>query len=256
MIHGHELFSLYLGNWHFLAWRPFVSFSRAPAPCFLGLEHSCPRPREVSPWLWSRIFLYHWPRLRTLCSRLHLCPRQIINYTVSEKSATCGVKNENVKLNITIIVWMAGNSRVARISQRGVGAFFEVWFNCKRTWPEFSFGFNWIEANSERFSAKIEWSPKKKSSPKFRAFFCQLTPTSISHFTIFGDRVISKKKVFTKIQSVFCQLTPTSISHFTIFGGAIFVWGGLFPVLGQKPSSKLLKACYFAYCSGQWGGGL
>ena len=49
-------------------------------------------------------FLDHWPRLRTLCPRLHLCPRQIINYTVSEKSATCGVKNESEKLNITIIV--------------------------------------------------------------------------------------------------------------------------------------------------------
>ena len=96
---------------------------------------SCPRPREVSPWPWSRIFLYHWPRLRTLCPRLHLCPRQIINHTVSEKSATCGVKNESVKLNVTIIFSMAGNSRVARISQRGGGAFFEVWFNCKRTWP-------------------------------------------------------------------------------------------------------------------------
>ena len=160
MIHGHELFSLYLGNWHFLARRPFFSFWRTPAPCVLGLEHSCPWPREVSPWPWSRIFLYHWPKLRTLCPRLHLCPRQIINYSVSEKSATCGVKNESVKLNITIIVWMAGNSRVARISQRW-GAFFEVWFNRKRTWPEFLFGFNWIEANSERFSAKIEWSPKK-----------------------------------------------------------------------------------------------
>ena len=50
MIHGHELFSLYLGNWHFLARRPFFSFWRTPAACVLGLEHSCPRPREVSSW--------------------------------------------------------------------------------------------------------------------------------------------------------------------------------------------------------------
>ena len=58
-------------------------------------------------------FLYHWPRLRTLCPRLHLCPRQIINYTVSEKNTTWGFKNVSVKLNITIIVWMAGKMRAA-----------------------------------------------------------------------------------------------------------------------------------------------
>ena len=113
MIHGHELFSLCLGNWHFLARRPFLSFWRTPAPCVLGLEHSCPRPREVNPWPWSRMFLYHWRRLRTLCPRLYLCPRQIINYTASEKNATWGVKNVSVKLNITIIVWMAGKMRAA-----------------------------------------------------------------------------------------------------------------------------------------------
>ena len=111
---------------------------------------------------------------------------------------------------------MAGNNRVARISQRGGGAFFEVCFNCKRTWPEFSFGFNWIEANSERFSAKIEWSPKKKSSPKFRAFFCQLTPTSTSHFTIFGglfsigggaiSRFRAKNNLKTAKSMLFCIL--------------------------------------------------
>ena len=196
MIHGHKLFSLYLGNWHFLARRPYVSFSRTPAPCFLGLEHSCPRPREVSPWLWSRIFLYHWPKLRTLCPRLHLCPRQIINYTVSEKSATCGVKNESVKLNITIIVWMAGNSRVARISQRGGGLFLKF----DSTVNELDPNFLWFQ---------LDWG-------KFRAFFCQ-------------NRVISKKKSSPKFRAFFCQLTPTSISHFTIFGGAIFVWGGYFP---------------------------
>ena len=176
MIHGHELFSLYLGNWHFLAWRPFVSFSRTPAPCVLGLEHSCPRPREVSPWPWSRIFLYHWPKLRTLCPRLHLCPRQIINYTVSEKSATCRVKNESVKLNITIIVWMAGNSRVARISQRGGGLFLKFDSTVNELDPNFhlvSIGLRQIQSvflpkssdlpkkslhrNSERFS--VNWHP-------------------------------------------------------------------------------------------------
>ena len=118
MIHGHELF-------HFIL---EIGIS-SREDLFFVLENTCalcpwpwafcPRPREVSPWPWSRIFLYHWPRLRPLCPWLHLCPRQIINYTVSEKSATCGVKNESVKLNITTIVWMAGNSRVARISQRG-----------------------------------------------------------------------------------------------------------------------------------------
>ena len=98
-----------------ISWRegPFVSFWRTPALCVLGLEHSCPRPRKVSPWPWSRIFLYHWPRLRTLFPRLHLCPWQIINYTVSEKNATWGVKNVIVKLNITIIVWMDGKMRSA-----------------------------------------------------------------------------------------------------------------------------------------------
>ena len=122
MIHGHELF-------HFILEIGISSredlFFVLENTCALCPWHwaSCPRPREVSPWPWSRIFLYHWPRLRPLCPWLHLSPRQIINYTVSEKSATCGVKNESVKLNLTTIVWMAGNSRVARISQRGGGLF-------------------------------------------------------------------------------------------------------------------------------------
>ena len=75
---------------------------------------------------------------------------------------------------------------------------------------EFSIYLNWIDANSELFSVQNQViSKKKRSSPKFRAFFC--------------------------------PLTPTSTSHLTIFGGAIFVW-------------ELLKACYFAYFSVQWGG--
>ena len=118
---------------------------------------------------------------------------------------------------------MAGNSRVARILQRGGGLFLKFDSTVNELDPNFhlvSIGLRQIQSV---FLPKSSDLQKKKSSPKFRAFFC--------------------------------QLTPTSTSPFTIFGGAIFVWGGLFPVLGQKPTSKLLKACYFAYCSGQWGGG-
>ena len=76
------------------------------------------------------------------------------------------------------------------------------------------------------FLSKIKWSPKKKS-PKSRAFFCQLTPTSTIYLTIFGG-------------GYFC------------LGGGYFCLGGLFPNLGQKSTSKLLKTCYFEYFSGQW----
>ena len=53
-------------------------------------------------------------------------------------------------------------SRSQDSKKGGGGAFFEVWFNRERTLPQFSFVFDWIEANSERFSAQIKWSPKKK----------------------------------------------------------------------------------------------
>ena len=61
-----------------------------------------------------------------------------------------------------------------------------------------------------------------------------------------------QKKVFTKIQSVFLSTDTHFYFSFHDLWGAIFVrGGGRFPVLGQKPTSKLLKACYFGYCSGQ-----
>ena len=79
-------------------------------------------------------------------------------------------------------------SRVARISQKG-GAFWEAWNNSEQTW----LNYHQSQIRLRRFSAqnaliskkkvhneihsvflpKIRWSPKKKrSSPKFRAFFC------------------------------------------------------------------------------------
>ena len=64
-----------------------------------------------------------------------------------------------------------------------------------------------------------------------------------------------QNKVFTDIQSVFLSTDTHFYFSFHDFWGGLFSFGGLFPVLGQKPTSKLLKACYFAYCSGQWGGG-
>ena len=89
---------------------------------------------------------------------------------------------------------MAGNSRVARISQRGGGAFLKFDSTVNELDPNFhlvSIGLRQIQSV---FLPKSSDLQKKKSSPKFRAFFC--------------------------------QLTPTSTSPFTIFGGAIFVWGG------------------------------
>ena len=64
-----------------------------------------------------------------------------------------------------------------------------------------------------------------------------------------------QNKVFTDIQSVFLSTDTHFYFSFHDLWGGLFSFGGLFPVLGQKPTSKLLKACYFAYCSSQWGGG-
>ena len=53
-------------------------------------------------------------------------------------------------------------SRSQDLKKKGGGAFFEVWFNRERTWPEFSFVFDWIEANSERLTAQNQVISKKK----------------------------------------------------------------------------------------------
>ena len=84
-------------------------------------------------------------------------------------------------------------------------------------------------------------SKKKRSSPKFRAFF---SPNS--------DDLPKTNKRFSS------TLRPTSSRpphlKFSSCSHLSFVWGGgLFSFLEQKSASKLLKTRYFAYFSGQWG---
>ena len=117
---------------------------------------------------------------------------------------------------------MAGNSRVARISQRGGGLFLKFDSTVNELDPNFhlvSIGLKQIQS---------VFLPKSSDL---------------------------QKKVFTEFQSVF--LSTDTHFHFSFHDlwGNYFRLGRLFPVLAQKPTSKLLKACYFAFCSGQWGGG-
>ena len=123
---------------------------------------------------------------------------------------------------------MAGNSRVARISQRRGGLFLKFDSTVNELDPNFrlvSIGLRQIQSVFLPKSSDLQ----KKSSPKFRAFFC--------------------------------QLTPTSISHFTIFGGAIFVWEGLFSFGGAisrfraKTNLKTAKSMLFCILLRPMGGG-
>ena len=92
---------------------------------------------------------------------------------------------------------MAGNSRVAIGFRKGGGLFLTFDSTINELDPNFHLVSIGLRQNQSVFLPKSSDLLKKESSPKFRAFICQLTPT------------------FT--------------SHFTIYGGAIFVWGGYFP---------------------------
>ena len=103
---------------------------------------------------------------------------------------------------------------------------------------------------------------KKRSSPKFGVFFCpkssdfQKIKIKKKVFAVIQNVFLSKKRSSPKFRVFFCPkssdlqkkvqrsstLTPTS------FGG------GLFSFLEQISAAELLKTCYFAYFSGQWGG--
>ena len=121
-----------------------------------------------------------------MCPRLHLCPRQIINYTVSEKSATSGVKNESVKLNITNCLNGWKQSRSQDFATGGGGLFLKFDSTVNELDPNFHLVSIGLKQIQSVFLPKSSDLQKKKSSPKFRAFLCQLISTSISHFTIFG----------------------------------------------------------------------
>ena len=105
---------------------------------------------------------------------------------------------------------------VARISKWG--GFFRSLILQQLEKCKFLTVLNQIEAV---FLSKIKWSQikKKRSSPKFRAFFC---PNSSG-------------------------LTSTLTPNFQ-------KGGGLFSFSEQKSTSKVSKAPCFAYFSGQWGG--
>ena len=121
---------------------------------------------------------------------------------------------------------MAGNSRVARILQRGGGGgglFLKFDSTVNELDPNFhlvSIGLRQIQSV---FLPKSSDLQKKKSSLKFRAFFC--------------------------------QLTPTSTSPFTIFGGAICVWGGAISRFRAKTNLKTAKSMLFCILFRPMGGG-
>ena len=68
--------------------------------------------------------------------------------------------------------------------------------------------------------------------------------------------MISKKKSSPKFRAFFCQLTPTSTSHFTIFGGAIFVWGGAISRFRAKTNLKTAKSMLFCILFRPMGGAI
>ena len=124
-------------------------------------------------------------------------------------------------------------ARSQDLEKGGGGAILKEWEKCKRPWPEFSLFLNQFHTvcpeikteflgklgNSNGFSAKIRWSPKKKkrSSPKLRLIF-----------------------------------RPKS--EFQTFEGGLCSYGGLFSIFDKKSASKAPKTCDFAYFTSQWGG--
>ena len=68
------------------------------------------------------------------------------------------------------------------------------------------------------FPPKIRWSPKKRSSPKFRAIFLPISQVQ------------------------------------TYEGGLFSYGGGLFSIFHRKSASKAQKTCDFAFFTSQWGG--
>ena len=123
------------------------------------------------------------------------------------------------------IFWHNSNglgSRVARNSPRGWGGFFEIWFNRKRSWPEFWCVFSWDEANSHRFSVQKQVIPPQK-------------------------------KVFTKIQSYFSSNIKWFASHLTIFGG-LFSNGGAISRFRAKINLKAAKNMLFCILFRPMGG--
>ena len=108
-------------------------------------------------------------------------------------------------------------------------AVLEAGNNIKRSCPRFSLVFTQIESV---FMPKFRWSPKKKSSPKLRLFFC------------------SNVDDLKKKRGLHLRWDPVSLVH--IISGS---WpslipntiGGLFSFLVQKSASKVLKIGYFGY---------
>ena len=143
------------------------------------------------------------------------------------------------------VVLMALQARSQDFAKGG-GAFLEVWYNRKRTWPKFSFVLNEIEAvflsilgdfkkkkglrwNSKGFSARKQVISKKKEKKRS-------SPT-------LGELQTKKTPLFWSKQQ----------QALNNFASQIPFEGGLFSFFEQKSASKAQKTCYFAYFSGQWG---
>ena len=119
-----------------------------------------------------------------------------------------------------IKIWTQSSSQ--DFAKRGGGAFLEVWYNCKQTWPKFSLVLNEIEAV---FLSKSGDLKKKGLHRNSKGFSCR-------------NQVISKKKVFTdfgwapepKNSTILVQIT-TCPSQLLLPNP---VGCGLFSILEQK----------------------
>ena len=119
---------------------------------------------------------------------------------------------------------MAGNSRVARISQREGGGLF----------LKFDSTVNELDPNFHLVSIGL------------RQIQSVFLPKS-------SDR--QKKKVLTEIQSVFLSTDTHFYFSFHDLWGGYFHLGGAISRFRAKTNLKTAKSMLFAYCSGQWRGG-
>ena len=118
---------------------------------------------------------------------------------------------------------MAGNSRVARISQRGRGGLF----------LKFDSTVNELDPNFHLVSIGL------------RQIQSVFLPKSSD----------LQKKVFTEIQSVFLSTDTHFYFSFHDFWGAIFVWGGAISRFRAKTNLKTAKSMLFCILFRPMGGG-